>query len=574
MFIKIIYTAIIFGISSSLVSAGTVDDAQSMLNRLSYDTGAVNGAYGKKTLGALEAFYADNGGSYDGKLVANEITDLQAAINSSQIVRNGSEQQSFKPFDCKTLKTKYLRVNNLNDCLIIQELSNEYEVKSHKVDPNTWNRSQLLRYIDNKDGEKVVAHTWNNVVKWGESSNKQPFSHLAVIDIPKVNEIFESKLNSISSHHYTLPLTARRVDTIDTDNDGDKEIIYLGNREDGRNRNSSWKDVNYIFDLNDHSLSKFGSSHFSHDLMYFDFNDDGYFEVLDYFYGEVKPSAIEVCDLKTNKCKISKNAGKFVDIGFNHIMSSKDGAIIFGGCPNLGNTTFCWSKVTSNNGSLKFTKLDEFQLKPKPTDEAFFLIWTGDVNEKPGYWVAGSNKKQFKMADRSWVSTTTDYNKDGFIDTVAIEKEVVCTRKDPSEPFNRSGGDCQEKAHLYIFKNVNDKKFEKHQVLPTRINRSFRIEKADINRDGTLDLYGFTQGHYNPWMACNYSQLNSLYFNMNNEYFEQASEEFIEENFGLYGCERMSNFFEKDGQYYRLFITIPDAESKVAYLGIENYTRK
>ena len=126
------------------------------------------------------------------------------------------------------------------------------------------------RYIDNKDGEKVVAHTWNNVVKWGESSNKQPFSHLAIIDISNVNEIFESNLNSISSHHYTLPLTARRVDTIDTDNDGDKEIIYLGNREDGRNRNSSWKDVNYIFDLNHHSLSKFGSSHFSHDLMYLD----------------------------------------------------------------------------------------------------------------------------------------------------------------------------------------------------------------------------------------------------------------------------------------------------------------
>ena len=56
----------------------------------------------------------------------------------------------------------------------------------------------------------------------------------------------------------------------------------------------------------------------------------------------------------------------------------------------------------------------------------------------------------------------------------------------------------------------------------------------------TVDLYGFTQGHYNPWMACNYSQLNSLYFNMNNEYFEQAQRQLL-----LYGCERMSNFFEK-----------------------------
>ena len=540
MTIKIIYAALILAISTSCLSAGT----------------------------------ADNGGSYDGKLDANEITDLQAAIEFSKKIKNESETNSFKPFDCKKLKTEYLRVNSRNNCSIIQELSNEYEVKSHKVDPNTWNRTQLLRYFDNKDGEKIVAHTWNNVVKWGESSNKQPFSHLAVIDIPNLNEIFQSNLSEISSNHYTVPLIARRVDTIDTDNDGDKEIIYLGNREDGRNRNSSWKDVNYIFDLNDNSLSEFGSSHFSHDLMYSDFNDDGYFEVLDYFYGDGKPSAIEVCDLKTNKCKISKNASQFVDIGFNHIIPSKDGAIIFGGCPNLGNTTFCWSKMTSNNGTLKFAKLDDFQLKPKPTDKALFLIWTGDVTDKPGYWVEESNKKQFKMADRSWVSATIDYDKDGFIDTVAIEKEVVCTRNDPSKPFNRSGGDCQEEAFLYIFKNLNDKKFEKHQVLPTGINSSFRIEKADINKDGNVDLYGFTQGFYNPWMACKYSQLNSLYLNVNNEYFEQASEKFIEENFGMYGCERMSNFFEKDGQYYRLFITIPDAESKVAYLGIEKYTGK
>jgi len=510
----------------------------------------------------------------DGEQVDDSSSSTSSTNNSSQSVKNEGEAKSFQPFECKKLKTEYLRVNNRNDCLIIQELSNEYQVKSHEIDPNTWNRSLLVRYIDNNDGEKIVAHTWNNVVKWGESSNKQPFSHLAVIDIPNLSKIFEGNINQLSSNHYIVPLTARRVDTIDTDNDGDKEIIYLGNREDGRNRNSSWKDVNYIFDLNDNSLSKFGTSHFSHDLMYFDFNNDGYFEVLDFFYGDGKPSAIEVCDLKTNKCKISKNAGQFIDIGFNHIMPAKDGAIIFGGCPNLGNTTFCWSKVTYNKGNLKFTKLDDFQLKPKPTDEAFFLIWTGDVNDKPGYWVEGSNKRQFKIADRSWISTTTDFNKDGFIDTVAIEKEVVCTRSDPQKPFNRSGGDCQEEAYLYIFKNLNDNKFEKHQVLPTRINSSFRIEKADINKDGTVDLYGFKQGYYNPWMACNYSQLNSLYLNMNNEYFEQTSEKFIKDNFGLYGCERMSNFFEKDGQYYRLFITIPDEESKVAYLGIENYTGK
>tara|TARA_B100000925_G_scaffold21452_1_gene14568 strand:- start:403 stop:1986 length:1584 start_codon:yes stop_codon:yes gene_type:complete len=492
--------------------------------------------------------------------------------NSSQTIKYESETKSFQPFDCKKLETIYLRVNNQNDCLIIQELSNEYEVKSHEFDPNTWNRSLLLRYIDNSDGERIVAHTWNNVVKWGDSTDKQPFSHLAVIDISNLNKIFKSNLIQISSNHYTLPLTVRRVDTIDTDNDGDKEIIYLGNKEDGRNRNSSWKDVNYIFDLNDNSLSTFGSSHFSHDLMYFDFNNDGYFEVLDYFYDP--GGQIEICDLKTKKCSKSKKANQFVDIGFNHILPSKDGAIIFGGCPNLGDTTFCWANVNYKNNKIIFKKLDSYELKPKPTDEANFLIWTGDVNKEQGYWVKDSNKKEFRQADRAWMSVALDYNNDGFVDSIGIEKNVLCKRKDISKPFKRSGGDCKDDSFLYIFKNINDEKFEKHQIIPTTINDTFRIEKADLNKDGTIDLYGFKQGYYNPWNVCDRPQLKSIYLNKNNKNFEPASKKFIEDNFGLYGCERMSNFFEKDGQYYRLFITIPDEESKIAYLGIENYTGK
>ena len=54
-----------------------------------------------------------------------------------------SQSKSFKPFDCNKLQTEFLRTNKRNDCLIIQELSNKYDVKTHEVDPNTWNRSQL-----------------------------------------------------------------------------------------------------------------------------------------------------------------------------------------------------------------------------------------------------------------------------------------------------------------------------------------------------------------------------------------------------------------------------------------------
>ena len=215
--------------------------------------------------------------------------------------------------------------------------------------------------------------------------------------------------------------------------------------------------------------------------------------------------------------------------------------------------------------------MDKYEFRKKPKDKADFLTWTGDIRDKPGYWVEDSGKKEFKMADRSWVSGYIDFNQDGFTDSLAIEKEVVCKRKDTSKPFNRSGGDCKDEAYLYVFKNIEDSKFEKHQVIGTTINDSFRIEKADINKDGLKDIYGFTQGYSNPWADCKREQLKSVYLNKNGEGFEKSTENFIKENFGMYGCERASNFFEKDGEYYRLFITIPYAESKEAYLGIERY---
>jgi hypothetical protein len=62
------------------VFADTVAQSQRMLNQLGYNAGPVDGAYGGKTKRALEAFYAKNGGSFDGKLDTNEIIDLKNAI--------------------------------------------------------------------------------------------------------------------------------------------------------------------------------------------------------------------------------------------------------------------------------------------------------------------------------------------------------------------------------------------------------------------------------------------------------------------------------------------------------------
>ena len=70
---------------ASPVLANSVAKSQRMLNQLGYNAGPVDGAYGGKTKRALEAFYAKSGGSYDGKLDANEVADLTAAMSTAGI---------------------------------------------------------------------------------------------------------------------------------------------------------------------------------------------------------------------------------------------------------------------------------------------------------------------------------------------------------------------------------------------------------------------------------------------------------------------------------------------------------
>ena len=62
---KVFLPLLVTATMTTPVIAGTVDSAQRMLNQLGYNAGVVDGLYGGKTKRALEAFYADNGGSYD-----------------------------------------------------------------------------------------------------------------------------------------------------------------------------------------------------------------------------------------------------------------------------------------------------------------------------------------------------------------------------------------------------------------------------------------------------------------------------------------------------------------------------
>ena len=127
--------------------------------------------------------------------IAPSVPSFSKSVN---IIENS--EVIFNPFKCSELQTEFLRNNDNNNCFIIQKLSNAFEIKSNDFDKNTWQNPQIIRYLDNKDGGKIITHSWNNVVQWGEKSNKQPFSHLVVLDIIDLNTLFSSKLEISGSN--------------------------------------------------------------------------------------------------------------------------------------------------------------------------------------------------------------------------------------------------------------------------------------------------------------------------------------------------------------------------------------
>ena len=56
------------------------------------------------------------------------------------------------------------------------------------------------------------------------------------------------------------------------------------------------------------------------------------------------------------------------------------------------------------------------------------------------------------MADRAWMSTFIDFNQDGFIDSLAIEKEVFVKEKNLTNLLIGVREIAKDIASLYIFK--------------------------------------------------------------------------------------------------------------------------
>ena len=74
---------------SGIALSAQIDEAQKLLNRLGYNAGPVDGAYGAKTRKALERFYYDIGRSFDGNLDQNDLKNLHDEFSNLSGIKVG-----------------------------------------------------------------------------------------------------------------------------------------------------------------------------------------------------------------------------------------------------------------------------------------------------------------------------------------------------------------------------------------------------------------------------------------------------------------------------------------------------
>jgi peptidoglycan hydrolase-like protein with peptidoglycan-binding domain len=131
---KIILSIAIIIIPFTSFADKTTATIQRNLNLLGYNAGPVDGAYGKKTRLALEQFYKDNGGLFDGKTDDNEIIDLTKALalnsgcNSSDLYETTSEisDKKFSLFGSKVRNTKIPKYLKNTTGEITSDIGNVY----------------------------------------------------------------------------------------------------------------------------------------------------------------------------------------------------------------------------------------------------------------------------------------------------------------------------------------------------------------------------------------------------------------------------------------------------------------
>ena len=483
----------------------------------------------------------------------------------------GIQYESFVDTDtssnCKNLDKNFSR-ESLNNCSIVAVLDTKPKFATNRF-KNVWQTSSLLVNRVNKDGElEIVGMAENIQVEPGETTNRKGQMQITSL-VVNTDQLGSNSVQVIKNPIVELPASSNRQVMVDVNQDGVTELVIAGFLEDGRSHDSSWRDVNYIYNFETEGYTTFGKPLYSHDFVVGDLDDDGYDEFIDISWPGPQGDGVGVCNGKTLKCAYqSQPSSLHTSKTSLSVYPNKKGGILFHNC-SKEYLNWCWSEVTYKNGRIRLKLLDTYISSKKPDKEVLVINWSNWTMKRKGWQVPGyKTSERFMFLTESYRSNQFDMDDDGDSDTVSVQTSQHC-KKPASQAAYKLTSQCEQVGNIIFFRN-DDGKFTVSDTHEIQIDATLFFYNYDINKDGHMDVYGFRD----EWSRydCN-SQLKNIFFGNGDGTFRRPSVMEQSKIFGKYGCEIQSYFFDFEGEGYRTFFTHKYSKnfsgSRAVYVGVE-----
>ena len=508
----------------------------------------------------------------------NEQSSSSSSISNSGSSIKAVKYESFVDTEtsssCKDLDKNFYR-KSPNKCSIIAVLDTKLKIEVGHWVKNVWQTSGLIIHRVNKNGNlEIVGKAENIQVETNEKTDRPGQMEIATIEVI-TEELGSNSVQVIKNPIVEIPTSALRMVLTDVNQDGLTELVIAGMLEDGRSQDSSWREVNFIYDFETESYSKFGKPLYSHDFVAGDLDDDGYDEFIDISWGgSHQGGGVGVCNGKTLECVYQSNPPSLHTSKTSlSVYPNKKGGILFHNC-SKGYLDWCWSEVTYINGRIQLKLLDKYISSKKPDKEELFKSWQGWEQKKKGWAVPGyKTSERFKLISESYRSHQFDMDGDGDFDTATWKENQLC-KKSASEKVYHRPSQCKPVGEMIFFRNDNGKftVSDSHEIDPGATTALYNF---DINKDGYMDFYAFRDEHHT--FECN-NQINNIFFGNGDGTFRRPSVKEQSGIFGNYGCEIQSYFFEFEGEAYRAFFTHKYSKgfsgSRAVYVGVEKIGTK
>jgi hypothetical protein len=521
-----------------------------------------------KSISADGTYFVYNCGGQESNASATNSGSSIKGIKNKSFIDTGTSSS------CKDLDTNFYR-KSPNKCSIIAVLDRKPKFPGGSWFKNVWQTSGLLVHRVNKNGNlEIVGKAENIQVETGEKTDRPGQMEIATIEV-NTKELGSLSVQVIKNPIVEIPASAIRMVLTDINQDGLTELVIAGMLEDGRHQDSSWRDVNYIYDFETESYSKFGKPMYSHDFVAGDLDDDGYDDFIDISWGGGhQGSGIGVCNGKSLECVYQNNPTRLHTSKTSlSVYPNKKGGILFHNC-DKEYLSWCWSEVNYKNGGVELKPLDKYIASKKPDKEELFNNWQGWEKKRKGWAVPGyETSERFKLISESYRSHQFDMDGDGDFDTATWKENRLC-KKSSSEKVYQITSDCKPVGEMFFFRNDNGKftVSDRHEIDP---GATIALYNFDINKDGKMDFYAF-RDEWNTF-ECN-NQINNIFFGNGDGTFRRPSVEEQSEIFGNYGCEIQSYFFDFEGDSYRAFFTHKYSKnfsgSRAVYVGLEKLATK